>query len=83
MRKYPLVLGGEVEIFLKILLCLFSFIIQNSMILLKTKTKNNSLKLQFFSNLQNHPTFTSEERLVNLQRGRECFVGLSVLLVYA
>ena len=53
------------------------------MILLKTKTKNNSLTLQFFSNLQNYPTFTSEERLVNLQRGRECFVGLSVLLVYA
>ena len=30
-----------------------------------------------FSNLQNHPTFHSEEKLVNLVRGRECFVGLS------
>ena len=33
--------------------------------------------------LQNHPTFHSEEMLVNLARGRECFVGLSILLVYA
>ena len=32
--------------------------------------------------LQNHPTFHSEKRLVNLERGREFFVGLSVLLVY-
>ena len=29
-----------------------------------------------------HPTFHSEERLVNLVRGRECFVGLSMILVY-
>ena len=36
-----------------------------------------------FFNLQNHPTFHSEERLVNLVRGRECFVGLSILLVFA
>ena len=28
------------------------------------------------------PTFHSEERLVNLVRGRECFAGLSILLVY-
>ena len=35
-----------------------------------------------FFNLQNHPTFLSEERFVNLARGRECFVGLSILLVY-
>ena len=34
-------------------------------------------------NLQNHPTFHSEESLVNLVRGRECLVGLSILLVYA
>ena len=27
--------------------------------------------------LHNHPIFHSEERLVNLVRGRECFVGLS------
>ena len=37
--------------------------------------------LNFF-NLQNHLTFNSEERLVNLLRGRECFVGLSVLIFY-
>ena len=33
-----------------------------------------------FYNLQNHPTFHSEQRVVNLERRRECFVGLSVLL---
>ena len=37
----------------------------------------------FFFNLQNSPTFYSEERLVNLARGRVCFVFfLSILLVY-
>ena len=34
-----------------------------------------------FFNLQNNPTIHSEEKLVNLVRGRECFVGLSILLV--
>ena len=47
------------------------------------KPKNNSLNVQTFFNLQNQPTFHSEERLVNLVRGRECFVGLSTFLVYA
>ena len=32
-------------------------------------------------NLQNHPTFHSEERLINLARGRECFVDLSTYIV--
>ena len=36
---------------------------------------------EFLFNLQNHPTFQSEERLVNLESGRECFIGLSILLV--
>ena len=36
-----------------------------------------------FFNLQTHPTFHSEEKLVNLERGRVCFVGLSILLVSA
>ena len=49
---------------------------------LKTKNKNNSLTVQIFVHLQNHPTFHSEERLVNFVRGRECFVGLFLLLVY-
>ena len=40
------------------------------------------MNLQKFYNLQNHPTVHSEERLVNLVRGRECFVGLSLLLVH-
>ena len=47
------------------------------------KTKNNSLTAQFVFNLQNHPTFKTEERLVNLVGGRECFVCLSILLVYS
>ena len=34
---------------------------------------------KFVFNLQNHPTVHSEERLVNLVRGREHFVGLSLL----
>ena len=34
-------------------------------------------------NLQIHPTFLAEARLVTLERGRECFNGLTVLLVYA
>ena len=33
-------------------------------------------------NLQNHPIVSPVERLVNLERGRECFVCLFVLLVY-
>ena len=44
----------------------------------KLKSKNNSLIVRIFFNLQNYPTFHSEERLVILERGRECFV----LLVY-
>ena len=48
----------------------------------KAKTKNNSFSMQIFFNLQYHPTFHSEERMVNLVKGRECFVGLSILLVY-
>ena len=40
------------------------------------------MTVPFCFNLQNHPTFHSEERLVNLLRGGECFVGLSILLVY-
>ena len=55
------------------------------MIKKKILTKNNTLTVRIFYNLQNPPTFHSEERLVNLARGRECFVGLSiytVLLVY-
>ena len=35
--------------------------------------------LQFFFNLENYPTFLSEERLVNLERGREICVGLYLL----
>ena len=33
------------------------------------------LSVNIFFSLQNHPTFHSEEQLVNLARGRECFVA--------
>ena len=75
------------EIFQKICLCLFNFIIQtswsnlNSMFVINKK-KNNSKTVHIFYNLQNEPTFHSEEMLVNLVIGRECFVGLSIFLVY-
>ena len=42
------------------------------------KTKKNSLTVQIFNHLQNHPTFHSEERLVNLKYEEE-----SALLVYS
>ena len=45
--------------------------------------KSNFLNVHIFYNLQNHPIFHSEERLVNFVRGRECFVSLSTLLVNA
>ena len=32
-------------------------------------------------NLRNRPTFHAEERLVNLARGRECFVDLSTYVI--
>ena len=53
------------------------------MIFLKLKTKVIHWLLQISFNLQNYPITHSEETLVNLVRGRECFVGLSKLLVYA
>ena len=40
------------------------------------------MTVQIIFNLQNHSTFYSEERLINLVRGREGFVGLSILSVY-
>ena len=48
------------------------------MIYFLVKTKNNTLIVQIFYNLENRPTFHSEKRLVKI---RECFVGLSILLV--
>ena len=45
--------------------------------------KKNYLMTVHFSYLQNHPTFNSEEQLINLERGREWFVGLPILFVYA
>ena len=50
----------------------------------KVKTKDYTWTVQIFYNLQNHPTFHSEERLVNLARGRGglCY-SIYILLVYA
>ena len=39
------------------------------------------MTVQIFFDLQNHTTFHSEEMLVNLVRGRECFVGLYILFL--
>ena len=44
--------------------------------------KKKLLTVQICYDLQNHPTFNSEEMLANSLRGRECFVGLSLLLSY-
>ena len=38
--------------------------------------------MQLLNNLQYHPTFHSEDRLVNLAWGSECSIGLSKLFVY-
>ena len=40
------------------------------------------MTVHIFFNLQNHPTFQTEERLVNLVNGRECFVGLLYSVQY-
>ena len=45
----------------------------------KNYNNNNSLTVHILFTQQNHPTFHSEERLINLERGRECLVGLSIL----
>ena len=75
--------GGTISVDLYLFVL---FIIQTSQTNLKFNDfkkilKNNALIIQIFYNLQNHPTFRSEERLVNLARGRECFVCLYTLLV--
>ena len=70
------------NIFLKVFLCLFYFVIQTSltnltaMNLKKLKTK---ITVHIFF-LKKHPTFYAKERLVNLERRRDCFVVLSTLL---
>ena len=68
---------------------LTKYLVQTSWkMILKNYKQRNTLIVQIFYNLQNHPPFHSEGRLVNLARGWECFVGLStsilllVLLVY-
>ena len=70
------------NIFLKVFLCLFYFVIQTSLTNLtemnfkKLKTKI-TVHIFFF---KKHPTFYAKERLVNLERRRDCFVVLSTLL---
>ena len=43
----------------------------------KSNTKNKTLAVQIFFNLQNHPFFNSKDRLVILQQAEE-----SALLIY-
>ena len=52
------------------------------MIYYQINNKNISTTFKIFYNLQNHPIFHSMETLVNLVRGREYIVGLSISLVY-
>ena len=49
-----------------------------SSVMKKLKLTKKTLTVHIFCNLQNHPNIHSEDRLVNLARGRECFVGLSI-----
>ena len=46
----------------------------------KIINKNNLLIVHILLNLQNQPTFHPEKRWVNLVKGRDCFVGLPILL---
>ena len=66
--------------------CLFVLLnninFMNFMNNLEFSKKKLAKNLKNFFNLQIHPNFRSEERLDNLVRGRESFVGLSILLVY-
>ena len=52
-----------------------------NMVYTKIKKGLRPPKKEEKNNLKNYPTFHWEERLVNLGRGRECLVGLSILLV--
>ena len=63
-----------------IFLCLFYFTIRSSNLMLcKAKNKNNYMDCtNSLYNLQNHCSFHPEKRLVNLERRRGRFVGLSI-----
>ena len=77
--------GGTISVvFYRFVLCYNSNFIKKTFIqrFFLFKTKNNTWNVQIFYNLQNHPTFRSEEWLVNLGRGKECFAGLSILFVF-
>ena len=69
--------GGNISVDLSLFVLLY-----NSNFMNKPKFKDSLQTVKFFYNLQNRHTFHSEDRLVNLERGRECFVCLSMLLVY-
>ena len=81
IRKRDLNISVDLSLFVLIHNINYKLTNFNSIIFKKICTENNSLTVQIFSNLQSHPYFHSEERLVNLVRGRECFVGLYILLV--
>ena len=76
--------GGNISVDLSLSVSLYNTKIMNKLKFndLKKTLKNEFIDCTSFFNVQNHPTFHARERLVNLlvERGRECFGGLSVLV---
>ena len=70
--------GGNISVDLSLFVLLYNTnVIKNFnlMFFQELKMKNNSLTIHIFFSLQNRdPAVHAEERLVNLERGRECFV---------
>ena len=74
--------GGNIFVDLSLFVLLYNSNIMNKIKFtdfVKNKKQKHIIVLyvQIFDNLQNPPTFRSEERLVNLIRRSEYFVGLS------
>ena len=70
--------GGNISVDMYFFILLYN---ANFMDKLKFKERKKFIDRKFFFILQNHPTFHSEERLVNLVRGRECS-GWSICINY-
>ena len=74
---YKMVWGEGMYLFCSNCLCSFFFtLLTNLHLMIKNKIIQCLHKI--FIQSTNQPTFHSEKRLVNLARGRECFVGLSI-----
>ena len=72
--------GGTISVDLSLFVLLFytNFLNTNLKSIIK-KNYNNTLTVYIFFHLQNHPTFRSEERLVNLVGGAKYSSGTSFL----